>query len=155
MGITVDLILCLLAVFIIILHTVRGFVRSVLGSLKLIFATLFTFIFTPLIFGSADGNFFALSYVLVFLISYILLTVAVFVIDKIFELPVLNVANKILGFALGIFCAYITLSVASSVASVIFGFFGEQLLGQTAEQIIESSYIYRFFINFGVFSLIG
>ena len=155
MNIAIDIILALIAVITVLRCTVRGFVRSFFGSLKLVFAATVSFALTPIIFGFFDKTAGAIAYVVIFVLAYIGAIIAVSLMDRLFKLPVLNFANKALGIALGVVSAYVILSVASAVLTLLLGFFSEPLLSQSAEAFCESTYVYRFFCNFGAFSLIG
>ncbi len=155
MNIVIDIVLAALAVFIIVQYTVRGFVRSVLGAAKLLLSALSALIFTPMIFVGVDTTSMAVGYLFMFSGSYIVLSVIVFIIDKIFELPLLNIVNKLLGLALGVVSAYVTLTIVCSILSVFLGFSAESLFGMTADEIYATTYIYRFFKDFSLFSLIG
>lgn len=61
------------------------------------------------------------SYIAVFIIAFIVCTVAVIVLDGVFTLPVLNGINKIMGFVFGAAYAYVFASVAVAVAYLVFG----------------------------------
>ena len=155
MSIAIDIVLCLIALAVIIRHTVRGFVRSMFGALKLIVAVFFTYVATPQVFSPQDFQTKLVAYLLVFSASYIVLTVIAYLVDRLCSLPLLNALNKLLGFALGIVCAYIALCVASAAIALLLNYAGEDLFGQTNEAIIESTYIYRYFNNSNFFPLIG
>lgn len=62
-----------------------------------------------------------ISYIAIFLISFVVCTVAIIVLDGIFKLPVLNMINKAMGCLLGASYAYLFVSVAVCLASLIFG----------------------------------
>lgn len=155
MSIAIDVILALLALFIIVQYTVRGFVKSVFGALKLVLSALLTYVFTPMLFDLSDPKSAAVAYLLVFSASYVILAIIAFIVDKLFKLPILNTLNRFLGFLLGLLCAYVTLSVACTVLSIVLSFSAQELFGMTAEQIYESTYIYRFFNDFTIFSIAG
>ncbi len=154
MSIAIDIILALLALFIIIQYTVRGFVRSALGGLKLVLSGVSAFVLTPLIFSGLDPTSTAIAYLLVFSASYVVVSLLVFLIDKFFELPILNVINKLLGAALGIVCAYVTLTLAAALLSVAFGVASEGLFGITADELYKTTYIYKFFRDNAIFSFL-
>ena len=153
MSIAIDVILALLALFIIVQYTVRGFVKSVFGALKLVLSALLTYVFTPMLFDLSDPKSAAVAYLLVFSASYVILAIIAFIVDKLFKLPILNTLNRFLGFLLGLLCAYVTL--ACTVLSIVLSFSAQELFGMTAEQIYESTYIYRFFNDFTIFSIAG
>lgn len=151
MGVAIDIIFCLLILLIVVKHTVKGFVKSLFGALKLILAALVAFIFTPMIFELSDHMGTAAAYLLTFSASYVIIAILAFIVEKFFELPLLKVANKLLGFALGAACAYVALSIFSSALSLLLSISAEQLFGQSPEEIANSTYIYRFFLNSGLF----
>ncbi|MBE6600093.1 MAG: CvpA family protein [Ruminococcaceae bacterium] len=154
MGILIDIILAVLAAFIIISYTVRGFVKSVLGAAKLFASAILSFVLTPMIFVGLDNTSLAVAYLLVFAAAYIVFSIVIFLVDKIFKLPLLNIVNRLLGLGLGIISAYITLTFVCSVFSLIISFSGGSLFGMTAAQIYDSTYIYRFFHDFSLLSII-
>ena len=155
MNVTIDIILCLLGISIVVLHTVRGFVKSVLGAVKLALAFILTFIITPAFFSTDDIGATLIAYLLVFASVFIVLTVVTFFLNKLFELPVLKTANKILGFILGLAVAYVVLCFASAILNVLLSYAGEQLFGQTNREILDSTLIYKFFNNVNIFPMIG
>ena len=154
MNIAIDIILCLLGLSVIIHHTMRGFVRSVIGVVKMVLSIASAYIFTPMIFFPTDMQSTVVAYLLVFSASYIILTVIAFVLDKLCELPGLHAANKLLGFALGIASAYVMLCVASATLNVFLNYAGEQLFGQTNQNIADSTVIYKFFSSANIFPII-
>ena len=155
MNIAIDIILCLLGLTVIIHHTVRGFVRSVIGAVKMVVSIAFAYIFTPIIFFPTDIKSTVVAYLLVFSATYVILTVAAFVLDKLCELPVLHAANKLLGFALGVASAYVVICFACAILNVLFNFAGEALFGQTNQNLVDSTIIYKFFSMANIFPLIG
>lgn len=155
MNIAIDILLCLLGIFTVIKYTARGFVRSVFGALKFSLSIAVAYIFTPIIFAFQGLTETIVAYLLVFAASYVILSVIAMIIDKIFKLPILKTANKLLGFLLGIVCAYMILSVIVSLLSLLIAISSEQLFGQTAKEFCESTYVYRFFINSGLFPNAG
>ena len=154
MNIAIDCFLCLLALFILIKYTVKGFVGSLFGALKLILSIAAACILTPLIFGSGGLVETVIAYLLVFFASYVVFAITAFVVEKIFELPVLKTLNKLLGFALGAVSAYIVLSITVSVISMLLAF-SSTFFGISAEELRESTQIYKFFIDSGILPNIG
>ncbi|MBQ8388976.1 MAG: CvpA family protein [Clostridia bacterium] len=155
MNIVIDVILGLLALLIIVQHTVKGFVQSMLGALKLVMAVVATYFLTPIFFTPSDVQSKIVAYLLVFSASYIILTALVYVIDKLCHLPILHAANKLLGFVLGVICAYISLCFASAVLTALLNLAAEDLFGKTADEICNSTYIYKFFKYLDFFPVIG
>ena len=155
MNIAIDIILCLLGLLVIIHHTVRGFVRSVIGAVKMVLSIASAYIFTPMIFFPTDMKSTVVAYLLIFSASYIILTAMAFILDKLCELPILHAANKLLGLVLGLASAYVMLCVASATLNVFLNYAGEQLFGQTNQDIVDSTVIYKFFSNANIFPLTG
>lgn len=81
------------------------------------------------------------SYVAVFVITFLLCTVGVWVLDKIFKLPVLNSINKVLGFVLGTFDAYFYLSALACLAMLVLG-----------ADLVEGTLITRLIYKIGLFT---
>ena len=94
MNIAIDIILCVLGGLVIIHHTVRGFVRSVIGAVKMVFSIAVAYIMTPSLFPPADIESTVVAYLLVFSASYIILTAIAFVLDKLCELPFVRDAYR-------------------------------------------------------------
>ena len=155
MNIAIDIILCILGLLVIIHHTVRGFVRSVIGAVKMIFSIVAAYALTPAFFPPTDIKSTVVAYLLVFSASYIILTAIAFILDKLCELPILHMANKLLGFLLGVAAAYVTVCVACATLNVFLNYAGEQLFGQTNGEILNSTLIYKFFSSANIFPLIG
>ena len=81
------------------------------------------------------------GYVLAFIISFILCTVLIFLLDKFFELPVLNGLNRIAGIIWGVACGYLS---ASTIAWIIALAFGRGFVNGT----VVTDFVY----NIGLFS---
>lgn len=154
-NIVIDVMLGILAVLILIKYTITGFVRSMFGALKLIMSVVATYFLTPVFFTPTDTQSRMVAYLLVFSATYIILTAVAYLLDKLCHLPVLSAANRILGFALGAICAYISLCTACALLTVLLDLGAEKLFGQSTLEICDSTYIYRFFNDLGFFPLIG
>lgn len=154
-NIIIDVFLIILGLLILIKHTVAGFVKSMFGALKLILSVVATYFLTPMFFAPTDTQSKLVAYLLIFSATYILLTAIAYLLDKLCHLPVLNVANRLLGFALGVICAYISLCTACALLTVLLDLGAEKLFGQSTSEICNATYIYRFFNDSGFFPLIG
>ena len=78
-----------------------------------------------------------IGYVLAFILSFIICSIAILILEKIFELPVLGWLNRIGGVLWGLANAYIWVSLAVCIVVLIFG-------NEFIEGTILSKYIYYF-----------
>ena len=154
MDVAVDVILALLCAIIIIRHTCRGFVRTLLGFIRLLASVAVAWYFTPLLFGEKQYITRLMAYVLFFAGSFIIFSLLAILIDRIFNLPLLNAANKLMGFLLGCVCAYIAVSVFADVITVFANIAGEELFEMSQKELAETTYLYGFFEKNGIFSVI-
>lgn len=154
MNIAIDIFLLLLGIAIVIIYVVQGFIRSVFGFFKLFIAIALSWMMTPLFFAQAGFFARAVGYLLVFIVSYVLLTVGIIVLDKIFKLPLLNATNRLLGLAVGMVCAYLALSVAAIGITIIAEIAGNQVFGRTQPELEAQTILYGFFSRHGIFTLI-
>ena len=151
MSIAIDIVFCLLLLLIVIKHTVKGLVRSLLGGVKLILTALATFVLAPMLFEFSDSVSTAVAYLLTFFASYVIVSAAAFIVERFFTLPFFKSADRLLGFTLGIVYAYVVLSVSAAALTLLLEVSAEQLFGQAAEDIVNSTYIYKFFVDSGLF----
>lgn len=154
MNIAIDIILLLLGISVVIIHIVQGFIRSVFGFFKLFIAIAVSLIITPALFAQSDFFTRAIGYFLIFVAAYVLLTIAIILLDKIFKLPLLNAANRLLGCAVGVVCAYMVLSAVAIGVTVIANLAGTQVFGQTQTELEAGTILYGFFSRHGIFALI-
>lgn len=82
-----------------------------------------------------------IGYIIAFIIAFIICTVAIFVINKFFELPVLNWLNRLAGILWGIAGAYLITSTVACVVSLIFG-----------NNFVQETVITKFIYNIGLFT---
>ena len=155
MNILIDIVLGVLCVLIIVKYTWRGFVKSIVGAVKLALTFILTFTVAPMCFKSDDIVTTLIAYLLVFALTFLILTVVSFFLNKLFELPILKVINKLLGAVLGIVVAYVSLCFVSAALNLCLNYAGEQLFGQTNQEIVNSTFIYKFFTEVNIFPLIG
>lgn len=82
-----------------------------------------------------------IAYLGTFILSYILCTIGVAILDKTCKLPVLNGCNKLLGFFWGLAHAYIFVSFAVCVAVLVWG-----------GDFVNGTRITRFIFKYGLFT---
>ena len=86
--------------------------------------------------------------------AFVVLSLVTLLLDAVFQLPILNGANRLLGLVFGIAAAGLFAVLFSSIAeSVIIGLgsVDSNLFGQ---HVIESSYVMRFFSSVDLFGLV-
>ncbi len=151
MNILIEIIFVLLGAIIIIRHTRRGFIKTLLGFVRIVLSIASASIFTSVFFGDKGFLERALGYFLIFAATYIILTAVSILVNKFFELPILKEANKLMGFILGCLSAYLLLSTLA----LLIGIFAEiGFLGISHEQLQNKAVVYGFFENYGVFAVI-
>jgi uncharacterized membrane protein required for colicin V production len=82
-----------------------------------------------------------MAYFITFVLAYVLCTILIIFIERIFELPVLNGVNKILGSVWGLSHAYVFLSFAACVALFLFG-----------SDFVEGTIVTRLIYKIGLFT---
>ncbi len=82
-----------------------------------------------------------MAYFITFVLAYVLCTILIIFIERIFELPVLNGVNKFLGSIWGISHAYVFLSFAACVAMFLFG-----------SDFVEGTLVTRLIYKIGLFT---
>jgi hypothetical protein len=93
----------------------------------------------------------ALAYVSVFVLSVIILTVLVFLLDKICKLPVLKQLNRTFGFVFGVICALINVTIACAIITIVLNIVGVEKPELIPEIIGEKTVIYNFISNISIF----
>ena len=83
-----------------------------------------------------------LSYILSFVAIFLFCSVAMFLVEKFFEFPILNTINKIAGCIWGLSSAYIVVSIGLFFVALIFG-----------NDFIDGTYLTKFFYRFGLFTM--
>lgn len=94
----------------------------------------------------------AVAYVSIFLLSVIILTISVFILDKICKLPVLKQLNKTLGFIFGIICAMINTMAVCAIITIILNIVGVKNPDLIPEIICKKTVIYDFINHINIFS---
>ena len=152
-GIFIDLFLAFWLVMQIIGYTKNGFVRSFLGILQYIITYVLAVIFSPVLgeflsdtlsINETASN--ILAFIAIALVCYSIFGLLINIIDKFFELPLLNTVNKALGFLLGIVLSLFSLIIICSISTYIL-----TLFEVSVEDIRDHSIIYRFISNFDIF----
>ncbi len=82
-----------------------------------------------------------MAYFITFVLAYVLCTILIIFIERIFELPVLNGLNKIFGSVWGLSHAYVFLSFAACVAMLLFG-----------SDFVEGTIVTRLIYKIGLFT---
>ena len=81
------------------------------------------------------------GYVVAFIISFILCTIAIFLIQKLVEIPSLKWLNRIAGILYGIVSAYFTTSTIAIIVAILFGY-----------EFIDGTIVTKFIYNIGLFT---
>lgn len=82
-----------------------------------------------------------ISYVAVFLISFVACSVAIILLDGLFKLPVLKTVNKVMGLLLGASYAYVFLSIAVCLCAFVLGV-----------DTVEGTFITKIIYKIGLFT---
>ena len=90
-----------------------------------------------------------------FIGAYTALTLISYILDRIFHLPFLNAANKFGGLLMGILCAYIVMSTASTLITVIAVLTEGSVFGVGQAELASQTFVYGFLNDYGAFDLIG
>ena len=86
------------------------------------------------------------GYILLFAIFFVMLTVAIFMVDKITKLPVIHGCDKLLGVCMGAVSGWLAVSALSSVLYVILYATGDM-------SVFESSTVFKFVYGINLFKL--
>ena len=81
------------------------------------------------------------GYILSFIVAFTVLSVVIWLLDKFFSLPVLNVANRLAGIVWGIASAYLTTSTLVCIISLFFG-----------NEFVNGTIVTKFIYYIGLFS---
>lgn len=96
-----------------------------------------------------------IAFVLIFAAVFLAFVIVTAILDKIFRLPVLNVANRAFGAAFGVLEAVIFAYVLSNVSAALIGYLGSVNPGLFGQRVIDNSHVMRFFLEHDIFSLFG
>jgi len=94
----------------------------------------------------------ALAYVSIFVVSIIVLTILVFILDKICKLPVLKQLNKTLGCIFGIICAIINVMAVCAIITLVLNIVGIEKPELIPDIISDKTIVYNFISNINIFS---
>lgn len=94
----------------------------------------------------------ALAYVSIFVVSVIVLTILVFILDKICKLPVLKQLNKTLGCIFGIICAIINVMAVCAIITLVLNIVGIEKPELIPDIISDKTIVYNFISNINIFS---
>ena len=81
------------------------------------------------------------GYVVAFILSFIICRIAIFLIQKVVEIPSLKWLNRIAGILYGIVSAYFTTSTVAIIVAILFG-----------HDFIDGTIVTKFIYNIGLFS---
>ena len=94
----------------------------------------------------------AVAYVSIFILSAIILTFIIFILDKICKLPVLKQLNRTLGCVFGIICAIVNTMLVCAIITIILNIIGVEHPDLIPEIISEKTVVYHFINNINIFS---
>ena len=160
-GFVIDILLAFVIVIQVVLHTKRGFVKSLLLFIQAVVCFAIALLFYPVLgnaisdtlhLGITISN--ILAYVVIFIISFLISGIFISVIDRFFDLPVLNEINKILGFFLGLFFAFINLLFICSIVTGVLNILNSINPRISIEDIRQSTIIYKFISKFDIINLL-
>lgn len=181
MSMLLDVIVLAVLVICMIIYTKRGFVKSLLNFIGFFVALICAYLAIPVLssalekpiqnaFDAYDGSGGSLSDLLsmpittriisdvaAFTILFVLFTVAVklgaMLIDRLFRLPVLKQANKLLGFILGLVIGLFY----AQLLSIFFFTFSEYLIASQdwlTREAFEGSVVARWMFDHNLFKLL-
>ena len=96
-----------------------------------------------------------IAFILIFAIVFLALVIVTAILDAVFHLPVLNGVNKAFGLIFGVAEALLFAWVISYVAAAAVRALGSVDPNTFGEQVIEKSYIMKFFLSFNLLGVIG
>ncbi len=153
-GIIIDLLLVLVTVMQIIRYTKDGFVKSFLTLLQSIVSFILAVVFSRRLGEFISDNLYTpeivsniFAFIIIYVASFVVFAVLIFMIDKCFKLPVLNQINKVLGFVLGAILSVFNLILLCSIATYILDIF--QI---SPESVCDFSIIYRLLSKLDIIS---
>lgn len=164
MYILLDLLLVLILALFAIHGLRRGFVKTVLSSVRLLIAVLLTYLFAPYVTDfvhehflngsnsrlaelASDAMAVVVGYALTFLVAYLLLTLVIWLIGKVASLPVLKQCDKLLGLLLGLLSGVV---VACLVATLLWAL----TYASGDLDIYEKTTLMKFFKELNIFKFV-
>ncbi len=121
-----DLVVVIIMTLIIIRSWIKGFSGILLSSASFVLSAILAWILHPQLATVLDNGeipytvWRGIAIVIIYIVSFIVCTVASYIINMFFKLPVLKSANKILGLLLGIISALLLAKIAA--ISIVFIF---------------------------------
>lgn len=136
MFVLLDILVVLLMAAIVFFGFKRGFVKTVLSSARLLLAILITYLLGSHITAwvrntfmepsedgleelASDALAVVIGYALTFLLSFVILAVATWLICKFLTLPVLKQCDKLLGLVLGLLSGFVAACLFSTIIWVL------------------------------------
>lgn len=95
-----------------------------------------------------------IAFLLIFVASFLVLSIVTWILDAIFKLPVLSGINKLLGTVFGVIEAIFVAYILSIGISVLMGALGVISPGTFGSDVVENSLICKFFVEHNVFTMI-
>lgn len=93
----------------------------------------------------------SLAFFLIFIIASLGVRIAAVILDKVFTLPVLKQANKLLGLLFGVVCAVVTMMILARVFVCVLPWLSSISAGKVGERTVEDSLFLSFFCRFNIF----
>ncbi len=84
-----------------------------------------------------------IGFIVVFILAILLLSIAVNLLDKITRLPVINLANRLLGAAIGVLVSLLVIWVISVIAGLLVNYVGPLVPDVFTDSLIEGSFVLR------------
>ena len=84
-----------------------------------------------------------IGFIAVFLLAIVVLSIVVFILDKLTHLPVINFANKLLGGAIGVLISLLVIWIVSVIAEFLVNGIGPLVPTVFNESLIEDSFILK------------
>lgn len=164
MYILLDLLLLVILVLFAIHGLRRGFLKTVLSSVRLLVSVLLAYLFGPhmtdlvqndllsdsegfLAELASDALAVVVGYALTFLVAYLLLTLVIWLIGKVASLPVLKQCDKLLGLLLGLLSGAV---VACLVATLLWAL----TYASGDLDIYEKTTLMKFFKELNIFQFV-
>ena len=167
MSWVIDIIYVLVILLLIFKYFKSGFTKAILNLAKfiasVILATVFGKLLAPWILekflqdkvsaqlATAFSN--ILAYVIVYLVAYLILSLVIYLLCKI-KIPILSFLDKILGVALGILIAALSLSIVSTVLFACLQFIAETKADPEIMNVYNNSYVFKFIYELRIFEFI-
>ena len=92
------------------------------------------------------------AYAAVFAASFIVLFIVFKILQGLFELPGLNMINRILGIVIGLLSAFIILGALTLVLSLVIGIIGD---ANKLSELAASSYVFKWMLNIDIFNILN